>query len=181
MAWLIFGSNASGASAGSLCDAPGFSYTTMCYPPDRVKQVDRLLKVPALDPTRAVGKVTGLPLTEVAASKRVLPTPTRRVVVLSWLYGTFPPGSVGVPEPSPPLPKWAVVDEFATPFRGLKGVVVDQAPGTDGLPGSVPDWELQENLTHRSLGIQILTNEDRATTRRIGREIMKEAKQKGTK
>jgi len=39
------------------------------------------------------------------------------------------------------------------------------------------DWELQENLPHRSLGIQIRTNEGRATIRHIGREIMKVARQ----
>jgi len=139
MSWLVFGPNASSASAGSLCGAPAPSYTSMCYPPDQVKQVDRLLKVPALDPTRAVGKITGLPLTEVAASKRVLPTPTRRVVVLTWLYGIFPPGSIGVPDLSPPLLKWVVVEEFATPFKGLKGVRVEQSTGPEGPPGSVLD------------------------------------------
>lgn len=174
MSWLAL--DRSPVAAASLCSFPAPTYTSTCYPPDQVKRVDRLLKVPPIDPTRAVAKLTGLPLTEVVASKRLLPTPSRRVVLLTWVYGTVLPG---VPDPSPPLPKWVIVEEFAMHFKGLKGVQVGQSAGPEGPPGSVRVWQLQANLPRKSLAMAIQTNEDQATIRHIGRELIKESKQKG--
>ena len=174
------------ASGGTPCSGTSLQYTLTCYPPDQVRKAERLLPVAPIDPSRAVAKITGLSLAQVVAAKRLLPKPRRRVVLLEFDYGSFPAGSQGIPNPSPPTPKWVVVNEFAEHWAGVKGVMVSRGYSQTVTSGTVTsavayNWELRTNLPGHKLAVFITTNQDEATIRQIGRELIREAKQKGTR
>ena len=155
-------------SVAATCPGlPSLQYEVVCYAPSQVAKAERRFSGRALDPSGAVRRYTGLSLTLVSTGRRILPKRSRAVTLLEFDYGTPPEGFPTTPTPSAGVPKWVTVTELAPPFQKVKGMVVMRA-GTQGAT-----WQLTEDLPHHNVAIFIVTNEDRATIRHIGRTLLR--------
>ena len=120
----------------------------MCYPPSRVKDVERKLSVIPLNPTVAVRKVTGLLLTGVAFTTWHLPvysSPRRDMHhSIAYMYGLFANSPLCVAAACPP---WVVVHEGVGHDATLKGFDLTNI--------ELGRWELRGNVPDRNLFLTI--------------------------
>jgi hypothetical protein len=168
------------AATPYACPYPSMQYTLTCYPPNQKRTAERLLRHPAVDPSAAVRRVTGLPLTLITAARRLLPTPGRHVTLLAFDYGTVPQNT-DFPDPSVPVTAWVEVTEMARLAKGVKGMQLTRGyQCTGSTTGGATTcgfgyWTLAENLPAHHLSAVITTSLSKATLRRIGQAITEAA------
>jgi hypothetical protein len=173
--------SASSASPSTTpCTLVSVASTLTCYPPASIVRILPQLRGAAIDPSPAVARVTGLPLTQLATSRRLLPTPSTRVTALTFVYGQLPP-SGGPEDPSPAMPKWLLIDEHPGRLRGVHGVTVSRAISignvtpTPTTPPLVHIWTMFENLPYRCLNITAESNENKGVMRSLGQMLQEMA------
>jgi hypothetical protein len=158
------------------CPWPSAQYALTCYPPNQKREAEALLRRPPMDPSAAVRQVTGLPLTLITAARRTLPTPSRRVNLLSFDYGNVPQNT-DFPDPSVPVVPWVLVTETAGPGKGVKGMQLTRGyECTGSTTGGTTRcafgyWTLAEDLPARRLFVGITSSLSKATLRRIGQAL----------
>jgi hypothetical protein len=163
------------AADGSVCP-PSAQYELTCLPPNQLKHAESLFSRRSINLSKAVVQITGLKLSRVILAKRVVPKREHSFALLELDYGTFPPGSAGYPDPSPPTPEWLVVIESVKPYDSISGVVVSRGYSQTVVQGTVTstvegNWELWENLKLSGFGIHIISNIGEVAVRQTGRSI----------
>jgi len=153
--------------AATCAGLPSLQYEVVCYAPSQAAKAERRFAGHALEPSGAVKTYTGLSLTLVSTGRRILPKRGHTVTLLEFDYGTLPEGYPTTPTPTVGQPRWVTVTELAPPFQKVKGMVVMQGQ-TQGAA-----WQLTEDLPHHKVAIFIVTNEDKATIRHIGRTLLR--------
>lgn len=111
-------------------------------------------------------ELTGLTLTQVALATRLLPAPGKQRTLI-FLYGT-PPGDPAATAES----MWVEVDEIPHRFSHLRGRRITKAVEGSGPAATVVSWHLTENVPHRKLGLQIVSNESETIVRELGRKLV---------
>jgi hypothetical protein len=156
------------------CMVVSAAYSLTCFAPGDVQQAMHSLHTSIINPTSTVKRVTGLSFTQVITLKRVLPSPSHGVVGVEFVYGGFPSGLQGPPDPSPSLPAWAVVTEWAKHYKGSRAPRVWQS--TSQTPAATMtrtnDWYAEANAPHHVLAFDIVTNEGKNAVREMIRALV---------
>ena len=148
-----------------------------CYGSSDLRKAERQLSFRAFKPTRVVMLDTGLNLSQEIVMKGTWARPLRRGNEIFFVFGSS--ATQLFPYPSPPNPKWLVVDEGHPKGKPsqqgftVTGGEVNTAPDVTGtvVPWSNP-WTISGSLPHHHITFIIRSNEDRSTTERIATELV---------
>lgn len=166
------------------CMVTSYGGMDRCFAPDDVRIAAQRLPWLVVDPTTGVGRVAGLPLTQVdvsygsgliRAGQKLTPE------AITYFYGRLPKGN-GIPMPSPPRPKWMVVNENhgATFYWGTG---VDRITGSSCSPkGGCEQWHgvwtVTSGIPARAMTIMAEGNESKAVVWAVGTAVRQSAGEK---
>ncbi len=173
-----FGQLTAASAQAASCLVVSLQYALTCYAASDTAKAEATFPGLVINPTPAVTIVTTLGLTHVITAKRVLPTPSKRVVALEFVYGPAPDANANGPGPFGVVAKWVTVTESTQHFPGIRGIVMHNE--SYSVPGAVQVWDAEENPKGSKLGIMVSGNEPKRMLRRIARELRRAAlKQSG--
>jgi hypothetical protein len=149
---------------------------TFCYWPDEREAAEARLPFVPVNPTEAVRRCANLDLTQVLLTTDTGPEVGKPIRRVRYIFGSIPGASGSIPDPAPPEPKFAIVEERPGAFEQQPRL--DRTESRMGRAGSQEartiygNWQYHANLSG-DVHVMVMGNVSGEIIEAIGRAIVR--------